>query len=388
MDQSFLRLNEIEKLGRELGFAAVGITNAQPTDYAAAYQTWIDAGQHGEMDYLAKYVEQRLDARQLIAGAQSVICVADRYHAKPTDSSEVQDQQQTKLRGRVARYAWGRDYHKVIKKRLHRMVDRLREQYSDANFKATVDTAPVLEREHAARAGLGQVGKHTLLIHPELGSWLLLGCIVTTLAFEQNNAEPKEQLKEQLKDLFASPDVCGNCTRCIDACPTDAITPFAVDATKCISYLTIEHRSLIDTRYHEAIGDWIAGCDICQEACPYNQKQDRPTWVHHDNEAAAGIEVHADYEPRPKMVDGLDLLAVLDWTEADRREAFQGSALKRIKLDMLKRNALIALANQINETNSDDPLKEKITQRIEQLGNDPLQAELMRNTAKQLLQKL
>ena len=140
----------------------------------------------------------------------------------------------------------------MIKKRLFRLADLLRERWPDHHYKVAVDTAPILEREHAMRAGLGWVGKHTLIIHPRLGSWLLLGQIVTTL-----DIQPDEP----------AIDHCGTCTRCIDACPTNCIEPYQLDAQRCISYLTIEHRSLIDHEFHSAMGDWIAGCDVCQEVC-------------------------------------------------------------------------------------------------------------------------
>ncbi len=172
---------------------------------------------------------------------------------------------------RIARYAQGDDYHKVMTKRLHRMADAPREQFPDEQFKCTVDTAPILEREHAERAGLGWCGKHTLLIHPRFGSWMLLGTIVTTLKL-QTSSEANYPVA-----LLPPSDHCGTCTRCIDACPTQCIANpddtghRSVDAKRCISYLTLEHRSLIDLSLHEPMGDWIAGCDVCQSVCPYNQ---------------------------------------------------------------------------------------------------------------------
>ena len=160
--------------------------------------------------------------------------------------------------GRIARYALGDDYHEIIKDRLHVLADWLRQIAPDAQTRAAVDTAPVLERELAGLAGIGWVGKNTCVIHPRVGSWLLLGQIITTLSLSAD--EPM-------------PDHCGTCTRCIDACPTDAITqPYQLDASRCISYLTIEHRGEIPTEFHGPIGDWLYGCDICQDVCPHNSR--------------------------------------------------------------------------------------------------------------------
>ena len=232
---------------RELGFALAGIARAEPTRWEAELRAWLDDGQHGEMHYLADHLPQRLDPTVMVPGARSVICVADRYHdgASPGHPSMPP---RPVAHGRIARYARGDDYHVVMKKRLRQLCDELAGQFPGETMRACVDTAPVLEREIAQHAGLGAVGKHTLLIQPAVGSYLLLGEIITTL--ELNPSEPCPE------------DPCGTCTRCIDACPTDAISPWSVDATRCISYLTIEHRTAIDPQYHEAMVDWIFGCDI------------------------------------------------------------------------------------------------------------------------------
>ena len=308
---------------RELGFALAGVAEARPTSYGHQYRAWIEAGKHGEMAYLAQNVEKRLDVRMMLPGvtAKSVICVGDRYGAEGIEASRHQGIEggEEKAEGKIARYARGDDYHVVMKKRLHRLADELAEQFPDEVFRVCVDTAPVLEREHAQRAGLGAIGKHTLLIEQGVGSYLLLGEIITTL--ELTPTPSTENV-----------DPCGSCTQCIDACPTDAITPWSVDATRCISYLTIEHRTAIDQQYHEAMGDWIFGCDICQEVCPHNQPTER----------SSGASTNAAYAPRN---DHFDLLDVLGWDEQARREAFTKSSMKRAKLGMMKRNALIAAGN-------------------------------------------
>jgi epoxyqueuosine reductase len=221
-----------------------------------------------------------------------------------------------------------------------------------------VDTAPLLEREHAQRAGLGAVGKNTLLIERGVGSWLLLGEIITTLKLEPSQP--------------ARPDPCGSCTRCIDACPTGAITPWSVDATKCISYLTIEHRSLVNEDLFPGAGGWIFGCDICQEVCPHNGP--RRIGGRH------APETHDAYAPRR---DGFGLLEVLNWTEDDRRDAFSRSALKRAKLSMMKRNALIAAGNAL--VRHDHPA---LRARIEALADDAGEDELVRTTAMAVWKRL
>ncbi|MEX0887598.1 MAG: QueG-associated DUF1730 domain-containing protein, partial [Phycisphaeraceae bacterium] len=324
-------------------------------------------------------------------------------------------------RGRFARYGWGDDYHKVMKKRLHALADALRQRWPEAVCKCTVDTAPILEREHAARAGLGWVGKHTLLIHPRLGSYMLLGAIVTTLEIEPTRrvrcadlpesdtaaytaspgadgagagAEASRSAQRTLRTLPPLPgaDHCGTCTRCIDACPTQCIENPAetgrrsVDATRCISYLTLEHRGPIEASLHEAMGDWVAGCDVCQEVCPFNVRHEG-TEGKVERRNVPDV-MHPRYAPRPALVAGVPLIEMLGWTEEDRRAAFQSSAFKRIKLDMLKRNALIAAGNALRER-EDAALRERedaaLRERVAALAADEGEAELVRETARQVL---
>ena len=345
---------------KDLGFGLCGITCAKPSDYADALKQWLAANKHGEMHYLANHLAVRLDPTVLLEGAQSVVALADFYPDEWGDPSQKTTGRQ---RGRVARYAWGDDYHKTIKKRLFQLADALGETYPEARFRCVVDTAPALEREHAQRAKLGWVGKHTLLIHPRHGSWMLLGLIVTTLKLTDDTSA----------SLPGVADHCGTCTRCIEACPTQCITPYSVDAQRCLSYLTLEHRSLIDPGLHEAMGDWLAGCDVCQEVCPHNNSPHR---------LPLPLPIHRAYAPRPPS-PSLDLMDILNWTEDDRRAAFTRSALKRIKLDMLKRNALIVAGNHL-ASHSDDALHQRITQ----LADDENACELVRLTAKQVLHRL
>lgn len=341
----------------ELGFALAGVCRAEPTKYSAELRDWLAEGKHGEMAWLAEHTKKREDPREMVDGARSIICVADRYaagtRAVPTLDHRTSEALDREVRGRVARYARGDDYHTIMKKRLHTLADELIAMFPGETFRACVDTAPVLEREHAQRAGLGAVGKHTLLIEPGVGSYLLLGEIITTLDLDPSEPAPA--------------DPCSTCTRCIEACPTDAITPWSVDATKCISYLTIEHRSKIDAAFYKKFDDWLFGCDICQEVCPHNQPKYRTRYA----------TVHPAYEPRN---ESFDLLEVLNWSEDDRRAAFAKSALKRAKLAMMKRNALVVAGNHLRHASHPT-----LRARIVALANDETEEPIVRETAAEVL---
>ncbi|MEM1356330.1 MAG: tRNA epoxyqueuosine(34) reductase QueG [Planctomycetota bacterium] len=355
-----------QRLAQDAGFALCGIADAGPSDFAAFFADWLAAGRHGEMAYLAEHADLRVDPGRLVEGAVSVIVVADAYPG--LEQAAASPHPADRPAGRIAKYAWGDDYHKTIKKRLHAVCDALSVAYPDHTFRATADTAPIFERELASRAGLGWTGKHTLMIHPRLGSYFLLGTIVTTLPMQTSEMAG-------FPDPLAPPtDHCGGCTRCIDACPTDAIAAegYSLDATRCISYLTLEHRSTIAPALLSGMGDWVAGCDICQDVCPHNRRRLALEREQHPTEA---IRFEPRYAPR-SPAPSLDLLAVLDWSEEDRRLAFTGSALKRIKLNMLKRNALIALSNR-----GDGRSWHAVRQFAQRTDEDPLPLD----TAKQLI---
>lgn len=322
---------------REIGFAAAAITDAAPPRHLDALRRWVAEGRHGEMDWIADRLDLLADPGRLLEGARSVIVVADRYHDGRPDRAIAGA-------GRIARYARGRDYHRTIRRRLERLVEMLEIRLPGASFRVCVDTAPLLEREYAARSGLGRIGKHTLAITRGLGSWTLLGEVLTTAEIAATPSDP-------------APDPCGTCTRCIDACPTGAISPFSVDATRCVSYLTIEHRGEIPTEHHAGLGDWIFGCDICQEVCPHNQ----PTRAMRRGPTELALA------PRRQ---GFDLLEVLGWTEEDRREAFVVSALKRVKLPMLQRNAAIAAANLILAGRLDAATAQALRRRLAAMIED------------------
>lgn len=270
------------------------------------------------MAYLNNRFEERADPVAYLPGAQSVICVALNYYTElePVPANE------SGRHGRVARYALGDDYHELIKDRLHSLADWLRET-SNCLTRCGVDTVPVMEKELAARAGIGWIGKNTCVINPGMGSWLLLGEILTTLSLPAD---------------APATDHCGTCTRCIDACPTGAIVgPYQLDARRCIAYLTIEHRGEVPPDLHAPIGDWLYGCDICQDVCPHNRRAPAAT----------------DPALQPRFATGsLNVEDVSRWTEEDYRPAVRGSAMKRVKLPQLHRNARIVASN----LGSDNPL--------------------------------
>ncbi|HYE20260.1 MAG TPA: tRNA epoxyqueuosine(34) reductase QueG [Tepidisphaeraceae bacterium] len=302
---------EVKGFARSLGFDLVGIARADAPEHADYFRQWLAAGRHGEMAYLANRAEERADPGKYLPGARSVICVALNYYA-PLEPVADADRPH---HGRVARYALGDDYHEIIKGRLYDLADWLRER-AGGETRCGVDTAPVMERELHARAGVGWVGKNTCVIHPQAGSWILLGEVLTTL---------------ELPADAPMTDHCGTCTRCLDACPTGALTaPYELDATRCISYLTIEHRGEIAPDLRPLIGDWLYGCDVCQDVCPHN----------------ARVPVATDPALKPRFPTGtLDVRQVGAWTEEEYRPALRRSAMKRVKLPQLRRNAQVVREN-------------------------------------------
>ena len=429
------RAATVRRIAERLGFALVGIAPAEPTQHEADLRAWLAAGKHGSMEYLARQADTMIDPRALVPDAKSIICLADRYDggspipdresSASNPQSEIRNPKSEPPLGRIASYAHGDDYHWVMKRRMHAMADELRVMWPGHEFRSCVDTAPLLEREHAARAGLGWIGKHTLLIHPQLGSWLYLGEIVTSLpiATSAQSAFPAPLIPPH--EFDGAGGHCGTCTRCIEACPTQCITPYSVDASRCVSYLTIEHRGQIDPSLHPMMRNWLAGCDVCQSVCPFNQVEEHATRtkrqvetnVHalktlsesspnsraenltttnaSDASPAAGTmnpqyqpltcdvgAVHPEYASRPPA-PALPLLAVLNWTESDRQAALVKSALKRIKLDMWKRNALIAAGNWLMD--HDDPT---LRSRVEQLAGEESESDLVRATARQVMARL
>lgn len=340
-----------------MGFACAGVAPARATAYRAELLEWLAAGKQGEMAYLGELLDERLNVGVMLPGARAVIVVADRYAAGGADEPPTD----AEPRGRIARYARGEDYHRVIKRRLHLLADRLRRLHPGTEFRSFVDTGPVLEREHAARAGLGGafIGKHTLLIHPRLGSYLLLGGIATTLDLAPSG------------DGSVADNGCGGCTRCIDACPTGAITPWSVDARRCISYLTLEHAGEVGEELAAGMGDWLVGCDVCQEVCPYNAPE---------RSGGGETRVNPAYAPAAGVGRSLPILDVLGWDEAARSALLSGSAAKRATLAMLKQSAVIAAGNLLARSRDD-----RLIAALRRIATDESQAEVVRQTATRVL---
>jgi len=296
----------VKERARELGFDRVAIGPARAPQHADAFERWLDAGHAGDMGYLERGRAARLDPGRLLPGWRSVVAVALNYAPAEDDPA---------WRG-VARYARGRDYHRVIRPRLHALKDVLRSAGGpDVRSRASVDTSAVLERSLAASAGLGWIGKNTNLIAPGLGSYFFIGIVLTTAALA-----PDAEL----------PDRCGTCTACLDACPTGAfVGPYTLDARRCVSYLTIEHRGEIDPALQAGIGGWLFGCDVCQEVCPWNR--------HAPPSREPALRPGASPGPVERLIDiGAD----------EFRERFRGSALKRAGRAGLARNARIVAANR------------------------------------------
>ncbi len=301
MLQANAQRERIEAAAYELGFDAFGVCGIEPKLRRDYYLRWIADGKHGDMSWLSRNNDRRLNPRNILPEARSILALGMNYW------------QPAPPRGyRIAQYALGGDYHKLILGRLKQLCRMLREELG-ADNKPYVDTGPVLEKPVAQQAGLGWQGKNTMLLHRDFGTWLFLGFIFTTL---------------ELHPDAPGDDHCGSCTRCITACPTRAITaPYQLDATRCISYLTIEHKGCIPLEYRRAIGDYLYGCDDCLDVCPWNRWA-RETRV---------TKFQAREYP--------SLQVMLDWSQSDFDAALAGTAMRRIGLARWKRNVCIVLGN-------------------------------------------
>ena len=302
----------IRAFAKELGIDLIGFTPAVFDEEGLKNLAhFIEKERQGDMHYLEDF-KKRVDPNVLLPGAKSVIVIAINYFRETPPAP--------KGHGKVARYANGRDYHKVLKKLLKQLAAYINKQDPSAQTKLCVDSAPLLEKAYAVRAGLGFIGKNTTLITPQYGSYVLLGEILTNLELEYD--QPAD-------------GTCGTCTRCIDACPTKAFAgPRELDAKRCISYLTIEHKGPIPQEFHKPMGNWIFGCDICQEVCPYNKQFAKPLQLEEFKKVTiAGSSIALD-----------EILAIKDDEEYVAR--FAGSPLMRAKRAGLQRNARIVKKNQ------------------------------------------
>jgi len=296
-----------------LGFDACGIAPAADHPELKFFAEWLARGYAGSMTYLQRTASRRADVRAVLPTAQSVIATATVYNTGRPYSTEASDPS----RAAIARYAWGDDYHDVIGRRLEALVAWMRDAAPEPfEARTYVDTGPVQERVYAQHAGIGWIGKNTCVINPRLGSWIFLGEILCSLPLDPD---------------VPSYDQCGTCTLCLEACPTQAIVgPGQLDSTRCISYLTIEHRGELPEAMTSQIGSHVYGCDVCQEVCPWNQ--------------LAPVSVDPAWQPRPAW-DGPELDVLDAMSDDEMTAALAGSAMRRAKPDGLRRNIRAALAN-------------------------------------------
>lgn len=292
----------INAQAQKMGFDFCGISQADfLEDQAPLLEQWLKAQNHGKMEYMARHFDKRLDPRKLVEGARSVISLLYNYYPQqpisPADTYH------------ISKYAYGKDYHEVIRKKLHRLLAFIREEIGEVSGRVFVDSAPVMDKVWASRAGLGWVGKHTNLINRRIGSFFFIAEMILDIDLEADGPIG---------------DYCGTCTRCLDACPTEAlIAPYQIDARKCISYLTIELKEAIPDEFAGQMKDWIFGCDICQDVCPWN----RFSTPHQ--------------EPDFEASDTLRSFKKRDWEEMTAevfREVFKKSPVKRTKWEGLQRN--------------------------------------------------
>ena len=316
----------IKEKAHDLGFDLIGVAPAERAPHAEAFHRWLTRGYQAGMSWLARNPGCRADPRLVLADAQSVIVVGLSYFAlNPPD-----DLWRDSSRGRIARYAWGADYHELMLPRLRELADFVERETGQAiNRRTYTDTGPVLERDFAARAGLGFIGKNTMLIRPGLGSYLFLGEIIVDITLEYDSESGQISTPTPLPQPRGT---CGACTRCLDICPTHAFpAPYILNSNRCISYLTIELKGAIPPELRPLLGNWIFGCDACQEICPWVRRYAQPPrspLFHYDPERVA-----------PKLVD----LIRLD--EAGFRARFAGTPVSRAKRRGLLRNVAVALGN-------------------------------------------
>lgn len=303
----------LRQWAREAGFDLVGIAPAIPGLGVDRLDQWLAQGRHGEMKYMQTGRDPRNDPNLVMADVKSLLVVGLVYRTEEPDETSTKG-------GRISRYAWGDDYHTALRERLRAVGERLRATYPSIHSRITVDSAPVMERDYARLAGLGWIGKNTLLLTRTHGSWLFLGTLLIDHELEYDNGIVS--------------DHCGRCRRCLDACPTQAfIGPYELDARRCISYLTIEHKSAIPAELRESVGDWIYGCDICQEVCPWNRKS--------LSKESPALEL---FEPREGQ-KRLDLKEILALNKRTFRKRFEGTSLFRIGRNRLVRNAIVVAVN-------------------------------------------
>ncbi|GAB4393208.1 MAG: tRNA epoxyqueuosine(34) reductase QueG [Gammaproteobacteria bacterium] len=305
--------DDIKRWGRELGFQDIGISDIELTTYAQRLQQWLAQGYHGEMAYLERYAALRTAPEKLVPGTQTAIVVRLDYMPPHAEMAETL---RDKARAYISRYALGRDYHKLIRKRLEKLAHLINQKVTNFGYRAFADSAPVMEKPLAEKAGLGWMGKNTLILNRHAGSYFFLGVLYTSLPLP---------IDEPVKNH------CGRCSACIDVCPTRAIVaPYQLDARRCLAYLTIEFNGSIPVELRSLMGNRIFGCDDCQLVCPWNR--------------FAKLTQEIDFLPRHNLKTA-KLLELFAWSENEFREKTQGSPLKRAGYQGWLRNIAVALGN-------------------------------------------
>lgn len=314
MTINYSQLTEkIKHWGLELGFQQVGICDIDLSEPKKKLNTWLEKNYHGEMAYMQNHAQLRAHPEKLLPGTKTVIVVRMDY--LPPNAC-IKETLLDRTKAFISRYALGRDYHKVIRKRLEKLADKITEEIGEFNYRCFADSAPIMEKPLAKKAGLGWQGKHTNILNKKAGSWFFLGTLYTNLDLVLD--EPEK-------------DHCGSCTACIDICPTQAIVaPYQLDARRCISYLTIELRGSIPIEFRKLIGNRVYGCDDCQLVCPWNR--------------FAKSTSEQDFHPRYHL-DTLDLIDAFNWSETEFLEKTTGSAIKRIGYECWLRNMAVGLGN-------------------------------------------
>jgi len=318
----------------ELGFQDVGFSTPALAEHENHLSRWVSEERHGVMHYMQKHGTKRARPDELVPGTTTVISVRMNY--LPEDQDNLRDRLEEPEKAYVSRYALGRDYHKLMRRRLQQLADKITAECGEFGYRAFVDSGPVLEKALAEKSGLGWIGKHTNIINKNEGSWFFLGELLTDLPLPVDTNT-------------AASNHCGSCSACIDVCPTQAITaPYQLDARRCISYLTIEMRDSIPIEFRKAIGNRIYGCDDCQIFCPWNK--------------FAQLTKEADFAPRHQL-DDITLCELFSWDETSWLEKMSGSAIRRIGYEAWMRNIAVALGNA--------PRSDEVLRALESRKNDP-----------------
>lgn len=364
---------QIADWGLMLGFQQIGISDIDLSDYEPHLQQWLRNGHHGEMAYMQRFAEKRSNPPQLHENTQSIIMVRMNYLSPSSDMGKLLQQ---KDKAYISRYALGRDYHKLIRKRLKQLAEKIQTIVPHFDYRPFADSAPVMEKPLAEKAGLGWIGKNTNLLSRKAGSWFFLGSLFTNLQMEDYDLVVSNSTSAHStpRGLTAGPNKlnpavkprnvalstslalenppttarnhCGTCTACLDICPTNAfVGPYQLDASRCISYLTIELRGSIPIELRKLMGNRIYGCDDCQIVCPWNR--------------FAKLTSENDFHPRHQL-DDVTLIELFNWTKADFLKKTEGSAIRRIGYDCWLRNIAVALGNSPTSTAVINALRQRV----------------------------